>query len=71
MTDYDMSIYEYRKELKEYLKLAKTKNPVSVMFNRDVAKEFAKNLVNTMGLEVIEENLQTEQQKMPFSDKKE
>lgn len=71
MTDYDMTIFEYRNELKEYLKLAKTKNPVSVMFNRDVAKEFAKNLVNTMGLEIIEENIQTKQQKMPFTDKNE
>ena len=71
MTDYDMTIFEYRNEIKEYLKLAKTKNPVSVMFNRDVAKEFAKNLVNTMGLEIIEENIQTKQQKMPFTDKNE
>ena len=32
MTDYDMTIFEYRNEIKEYLKLAKTKNPVSYSF---------------------------------------
>lgn len=69
MTDYDMTIYEYRNELKDYLKFAKTKNPVAVMFNRNVAKEFAKNLVDTMGLEIVEdfENTPT-QQKMSVDD---
>ena len=65
-----MTIYTYNNEQKKYIKQIRCKNPVSIMFDKQVAKQFATDFAKTMGLEIVEdfENIPT-QQKMPFDDK--
>ena len=67
-----MTIYTYNSEQKKYIKQLRCKNPVAIMFDKQVAKQFATDFAKTMGLEIVEdfENPPT-QQKMPFTDKKE
>lgn len=68
-TEY-MTFYAYNEQLNEYFKQVRCINPVSALFNKEVAHKFATDLVKTMGLEVVED-LTTEQQTMlPKTDKK-
>ena len=67
-----MTIYTYNNEQKKYIKQIRCKNPVAIMFDKQVAKQFATDFAKTMGLEIVEDfvNIPT-QQKMPFDDKNE
>lgn len=65
-----MTFYAYNEQLNEYFMQVRCINPVSALFNKEVAHKFATDLVKTMGLEVVED-LTTEQQTMlPKTDKK-
>ena len=66
-----MTIYTYNSEQKKYIKQLRCKNPVAVMFDKQVAKQFATDFAKTMGLEIVEDyENPPKQQEMPFADKK-
>ena len=66
-----MTIYTYDSEKRQYIKQLRCKNPVAVLFNKEIAKQFATDFAKTMGLEVLEDfgNV-PQQQKITITDKK-
>ena len=58
-----MYFYGYNPNTSDYTKLQSVKNPISVLFDKEIASKFSNDLINLMGLEVyydsIEEPTQT------------
>lgn len=57
-----MFFFGYNPDTSDYIKLQAVKNPISVLFDKEIASKFSNDLINLMGLEVFNDTVEEPQQ---------
>ena len=57
-----MYFYGYNPDTADYTKLQSVKNPISVLFDKEIASKFSNDLINLMGLEVYDDSIEEPRQ---------